>query len=49
MLWAVLLGFLVFDEIPDKLTFLGATIIILSGIFTIYRESLTKNPNKYET
>ena len=42
MFWAVVLGFLVFEEIPDKLTLIGIVIIILSGIFTIYRENISK-------
>ncbi len=42
MFWAVVLGFLVFEEIPDKLTLIGIAIIILSGIFTIYRENISK-------
>jgi drug/metabolite transporter (DMT)-like permease len=38
LLWAALLGFLVFTEIPDAYTFIGAAIIIASGIYTAHRE-----------
>ncbi|OCW58010.1 hypothetical protein AWJ14_02970 [Hoeflea olei] len=38
IIWATLLGWLFWSEIPDSLTFAGAAIIIASGIFIIYRE-----------
>lgn len=38
LLWATLLGFVVFGEWPDTLTFVGAGIIIAAGLFTFYRE-----------
>jgi drug/metabolite transporter (DMT)-like permease len=38
MLWALLLGFLVFHEIPSPLVFIGAGIIAGAGLFVIWRE-----------
>jgi drug/metabolite transporter (DMT)-like permease len=38
MLWALLLGFLVFHEVPSTLVFLGAAIIAGAGLFVIWRE-----------
>jgi drug/metabolite transporter (DMT)-like permease len=38
LLWATVLGWLIWDEIPDMWTFVGAAIIISSGVFIIYRE-----------
>ena len=38
LLWATLAGWLVWREIPDAPVFLGAAIIIASGIFTVWRE-----------
>lgn len=38
LIWATLLGFLVFGEWPDTLTFVGAGIIVAAGLFTFYRE-----------
>jgi drug/metabolite transporter (DMT)-like permease len=38
LLWATGLGWLIWGEIPDALTCLGAGIIILSGIYAILRE-----------
>jgi drug/metabolite transporter (DMT)-like permease len=38
LLWVTILGFLVFGEMPDMWTFVGAAIIIASGIYTAHRE-----------
>jgi drug/metabolite transporter (DMT)-like permease len=38
LLWALLLGLLVFGEWPDQLTLLGAGIVVATGLFTFYRE-----------
>ena len=38
LLVALLLGFLVFGEWPDKMTFIGAIIIFSAGMFSFYRE-----------
>ncbi len=40
LLWAILLGWLVFGTLPDALTVVGATIIIATGLFTLYRERI---------
>jgi drug/metabolite transporter (DMT)-like permease len=38
LLWAGILGYLVFGSVPDSWTILGACIIALSGLYTAYRE-----------
>jgi drug/metabolite transporter (DMT)-like permease len=38
MLYAMLLGYLVFGDVPDTMMALGASIIVLSGIYTFHRE-----------
>lgn len=38
LLWALLLGFVVFGDWPDALTMLGIAIVVLMGVFTFYRE-----------
>lgn len=38
LLWALMLGFVVFGDWPDSLTMLGITIVVLTGAFTFYRE-----------
>jgi drug/metabolite transporter (DMT)-like permease len=38
LLWALLLGWLVFGEWPDRLTMAGAALIVATGLYTFYRE-----------
>ncbi len=38
MVWALLISWLFFDQIPELLMVVGATIVIASGIFVILRE-----------
>ncbi|MDP2120906.1 MAG: DMT family transporter [Hoeflea sp.] len=38
IIWATLLGWLFWAEIPDALVFVGAGIIIVSGVYVIFRE-----------
>jgi drug/metabolite transporter (DMT)-like permease len=40
LLWVSLLGFLVFGNLPDQYTVLGAAIIIASGLYTAHRERI---------
>lgn len=40
LIWGTMYGFLVFDQLPDGWTALGALIIVASGIYTIHRERL---------
>ncbi|WP_417434068.1 DMT family transporter [Hoeflea sp.] len=41
IIWATLLGWMFWNEIPDALTFAGAAVIIASGVFIIWREHRT--------
>ncbi len=38
ILWAFLLGYLVFGEVPASLVFVGAGIVSVAGLFVIWRE-----------
>lgn len=38
ILWAVVYGYAFFGEVPDGATALGAAIVILSGIYIVFRE-----------
>ena len=38
LVWASLLGFLVFGEVPDAWTVTGAIVIVASGLYTAHRE-----------
>ena len=38
MIWAILLGFLVFGQFPDNWTLLGSAVVIAMGMYSFYRE-----------
>ncbi len=38
LIWAILLGLVVFGEVPDTAMLLGAAVIVASGLYTLYRE-----------
>lgn len=38
MLWAILLGWMVFGDVPDALALIGMAIIMGAGLFTMWRE-----------
>ena len=38
LIWALVLGWLVFGDWPAPLTLLGASVIVGTGLFTLYRE-----------
>ena len=40
LLWALLLGYLVFGDVPDTMMVLGASIIVASGLYAFYRERI---------
>jgi drug/metabolite transporter (DMT)-like permease len=39
LIWATLLGFMLWGELPDAVTLVGALIIAASGLYIIYRET----------
>lgn len=44
LLWAMLLGYLVFGDVPDAMMVTGAAIIVLSGLYAFYRERIRHRP-----
>ncbi len=40
LLWAILLGYLVFGNVPDTAMTVGAFVVIGSGLYTLYREQI---------
>lgn len=44
LIWSVILGLLLFSEIPDTWTIVGSTIVVLTGVYTFYREQKVKHP-----
>lgn len=43
LVWVSLLGFLVFGELPDTWTVLGAAFIVASGLYTAHRERIRRS------
>ncbi|WP_028878270.1 DMT family transporter [Terasakiella pusilla] len=39
IIWATLYGFYLFGEVPDQQTYIGAAVIIFSGLYIVFRES----------
>ena len=44
LIWMVLLGWLVFDQLPDRWTFAGGAIVVSSGLYLLYRERVRHVP-----
>jgi drug/metabolite transporter (DMT)-like permease len=38
IVWMIALGYLVFGDLPDRWTLIGAAIVIASGLYLLYRE-----------
>lgn len=47
LLWATVLGYLVFGDFPGVATWIGASIVIAAAIFTVYRESLRARISRF--
>ena len=39
LIWATLLGFLIWQELPDLLTIAGSLVVISSGLYILFRET----------
>lgn len=40
LIWAILLGIVLFDDWPDQWTLIGALLLTISGVYTLHRERL---------
>jgi S-adenosylmethionine uptake transporter len=40
IIWGASFGFFVFSEVPDRFTWIGASVIIAAGVYVVIRESL---------
>jgi drug/metabolite transporter (DMT)-like permease len=38
LLWAILLGYLIFTDVPDLAMIAGSVVIVVSGLYMLYRE-----------
>src|ERR1044072_263489 len=44
LVWAILLGYLVFGDVPDRFMLLGSAIIVAAGLYIFHREQLAAHP-----
>ena len=44
LLWATLLGWVVFGEVPDRWTLIGGAIVMGSGLYLLARERAKHQP-----
>jgi drug/metabolite transporter (DMT)-like permease len=40
IVWVVMLGYLVFGDVPSGWTLLGAAVVVASGLYMLYREQM---------
>ena len=45
IIWGTIYGYLIFDQLPDGWTWIGTSIIVATGLYTLHRERLA-NPSK---
>ncbi len=45
LIWATMYGYLLFDQLPDLWTLVGAIVIVATGLYTINRERVVKAGN----
>jgi drug/metabolite transporter (DMT)-like permease len=43
LLWAVLFGYFLFGEVPGNSVALGASLVIGSGLYILYRETRSRS------
>ena len=46
LIWVVILGYLVFGDLPDYWTLIGASVVIASGLYLLYRERERSLPTR---
>lgn len=46
LLWAIALGWALFGTFPDRLTLIGAAIVVVAGLFTLLRERALHAPRR---
>jgi drug/metabolite transporter (DMT)-like permease len=44
IVWAIVLGYLVFGDVPDPLTLIGGAVIVGAGLYIFWREQMRGHP-----
>ena len=45
LIWGTFYGWLIFDQLPDIWTWVGALIIMITGLYTLHREHIAARPS----
>lgn len=45
IIWGTFYGFVIFGDLPDRWTLLGCSVIVISGLYTSYREFVLSKAN----
>jgi drug/metabolite transporter (DMT)-like permease len=48
IIWMIVLGFVIFGDLPDRWTLGGSAVVIASGLYLLYRERVRKAPPSVE-
>lgn len=46
IIWMIIVGFIVFGDVPDIYTLVGASIVVSSGLYVYYREQAAKRKHR---
>ena len=46
IIWMILIGFIVFRDVPDMWTLIGAAIVVASGLFVFARERKSRGRHR---
>jgi drug/metabolite transporter (DMT)-like permease len=46
IIWMIIVGFVVFGDVPDIYTLIGASIVVSSGLYVYYREQAAKRKDR---
>ncbi len=49
IVWAVIVGYFMFGDVPSLLAFVGLGLILASGVYTIHRERVRRRAEKAGT
>lgn len=49
ILWAGILGFALFGEVPTALSLIGVALVIASGLYTVHRERVRRQQERTDS
>jgi drug/metabolite transporter (DMT)-like permease len=49
IVWAILIGFLIWHQLPDVLSLTGISILVSAGLYTFYREQQLRRARSHKS